>query len=53
MEPQTRGADRWTFLIGGVAAFLGSLLGMIGNLIHPATPINDAAGVAQAIAESD
>ena len=49
----TRGADRWTFLIGGVAAVLGSLLGMVGNLIHPATPINDAVGVAQAIAESD
>jgi hypothetical protein len=54
MEPQTtRGADRWTFLIGGVAAVLGSLLGMAGNLIHPATPINDAVGVAQTIAEND
>ena len=54
MLPQTtRGADRWTFLIGGAAAVIGSLLGMVGNLIHPNTPINDAVGVAQAIAESD
>lgn len=49
----THGADRWTFLIGGMAAVLGSLLGMVGNLIHPATPINDAVGVAQAIADAD
>ena len=54
MVPQTTGgSDRWTFLIGGVAAVLGSLLGMVGNLIHPATPINDAVGVARTIAESD
>jgi hypothetical protein len=54
MVPQTTpGADRWTFLIGGVAAVLGSLLGMVGNVIHPATPIDDAVGVAQTIAETD
>ena len=49
----TRGSDRWLFLIGGVAAIVGSLLGMVGNLIHPDTPIGDPAGVAQAIVQSE
>ena len=49
----TRGSDRWLFLIGGAAAIGGSLIGMVGNLIHPDTPIGDAAGVAQAIVESE
>ncbi len=30
-----RESDRWLFLIGGVAAIVGSLIGMVGNLIHP------------------
>jgi hypothetical protein len=38
---------------GSRAAIAGSLLGMIGNLIHPATPLDSQAGVARVIAESD
>ena len=49
----TRGSDRWLFLIGGVAAIVGSLIGMVGNLIHPDTPIGDPTGVALAIAQSE
>ncbi len=47
------GSDQWLFLIGGVAAVVGSLLGMVGNLIHPDTPIGDPTGVARVIADSD
>jgi Domain of unknown function (DUF4386) len=47
------GTERWTLLLGGLAAIVGSLLGMVGNLVHPETPIGDPAGVAQAIATSD
>jgi hypothetical protein len=36
--------------IGSKAAIVGSLLGMVGNLIHPATPLDDPQGVARAIA---
>jgi len=46
-------SDRWVFLIGGIAAIVGSLMGMVGNLIHPATPLDDPEGVARVIAESD
>jgi hypothetical protein len=45
--------DRRIYLIGGVAAIVGSLMGMVGNLIHPATPLDDPEGVARVIAESD
>ncbi|MGH2445132.1 MAG: hypothetical protein ACRDGD_03740 [Candidatus Limnocylindria bacterium] len=48
----TAAIDRLTFLIGGIAAIVGSLLGMVGNLIHPATPIGDAHGVAHTITGS-
>jgi hypothetical protein len=41
------------FRIGGVAAIVGSLLGMVGNLIHPVTPIGDPEGTARVIAESE
>ena len=44
--------DRWVFRLGGVAAVTGALLGMVGNLIHPATPIDDPVGVARVIADS-
>jgi hypothetical protein len=46
-------SDRWVFMIGGIAAIMGSLMGMVGNLIHPATPFDDPEGVARVIAESD
>ncbi len=45
-------SDRSIFAIGGVAAIVGSLMGMVGNLVHPATPVNDPEGVARVIAES-
>jgi hypothetical protein len=41
------------FRIGSVAGILGSLLAMVGNLLHPATPIGDPEGVAQTIAQSE
>ena len=44
---------RWVYRIGGIAAIVGSLLGGIGNLVHPVTPIGDPEGVARVIAESD
>jgi hypothetical protein len=47
------GLDRRVYLIGGVAAIVGSLMGMMGNIIHPATPLDDPQGVARVIAESD
>jgi hypothetical protein len=39
--------------IGSKAAIVGSLLGMVGNLVHPATPLDDPQGVARVIADSD
>lgn len=39
--------------IGSKAAIAGSLLGMVGNLIHPAAPLDDRPGVARVIADSD
>jgi Domain of unknown function (DUF4386) len=41
------------FTIGARAAIVGSLLGLVGNLIHPITPIDDPEGVARVIADSD
>jgi hypothetical protein len=43
---------RSLFRIGGWAAIIGSLLGGVGNAIHPVTPGNDPVGVARVIAES-
>lgn len=45
--------DRRVFRIGGAAAVAGALLGMVGNLVHPVTPIDDPEGVARVIAESE
>ena len=47
------GYERSLLRIGGMAGIVGSLLGMVGNLIHPATPIDDPEGVARVIADSD
>lgn len=41
------------FRIGAVAGIVGALLAMVGNLLHPATPIGDPEGVAQTIAQSE
>jgi hypothetical protein len=45
--------DRWVFRLGGIAAIAGALLGMVGNLVHPVTPIDDPEGVARVIADSE
>jgi len=50
-EPIT--TQRWIFRLGAAAAIVGSLAGMVGNLIHPATPLDDPPGVARVIADSD
>jgi hypothetical protein len=44
--------ERWVLRIGGWAAVAGSLLGGIGNLVHPVTPMHDPVGVARVIAGS-
>jgi hypothetical protein len=41
------------FRIGSIAGIVGALLAMVGNLLHPATPIGDPEGVAQTIAQSE
>jgi hypothetical protein len=49
----TRCEEGVIFWIGSVAGILGSLLAMVGNLLHPATPIGDPEGVARTIAQSE
>ncbi len=45
--------DRWMFRIGGIAAIVGALFGLVGNLIHPETPGPfDPEGTARVVAES-
>jgi MFS family permease len=44
--------DRWVYRMGGGAAIIGAVLGLIGNLVHPVTPMNDPVGVARVIADS-
>jgi hypothetical protein len=41
------------FRMGSVAGIIGALLAMVGNLLHPATPIGDPESVAQTIAQSE
>src|SRR5512132_686597 len=44
---------RWLFRIGGGSAVAGALLGLVGNLIHPATAgPNDPEATARVVAES-
>jgi hypothetical protein len=38
--------------IGSYAGIAGALLGLVGNLLHPATPIGDPEAVARTIADS-
>ena len=45
--------DRWIVRLGSTAGIVGSLLAMVGNLLHPATPIGDPEGVVRTIAESE
>ncbi|HZA81280.1 MAG TPA: hypothetical protein VFC13_07375 [Actinomycetes bacterium] len=42
----------WTMRIGSTAGIAGALLAMVGNLAHPATPIDDPEGLARTIADS-
>jgi uncharacterized membrane protein len=53
MTTKLRREERGIFRIGSVAGIVGSLLAMVGNLLHPATPIGDPQGVARTIAESE
>jgi len=54
MTTHTRRKEEGHILrIGSVAGIVGSLLAMIGNLLHPATPIGDPEGVARTIAQSE
>src|SRR5215204_4574379 len=53
MKTPTRREQRGILRIGAVAGIVGSLLAMVGNLLHPATPIGDPEGVARTIAESE
>ena len=42
----------WILRVGSYAGIAGALLGLVGNLLHPATPIGDPEGVARTIAGS-
>src|SRR5215218_1701074 len=53
MTNHTRHEEWSIFRIGSVAGIVGSLLAMVGNLLHPATPIGDPEGVARTIAQSE
>jgi hypothetical protein len=43
--------ERWLFRLGAIAAVVGSLVSGVGNLFHPATPLNPE-GVAQVVIDS-
>jgi hypothetical protein len=45
-------AAGWILRMGSTAGIVGALLGLVGNLLHPATPTGDPEGVARAIADS-
>src|SRR5918994_2254479 len=46
--------EEWSiFRIGAVAGIVGSLLAMVGNLLHPATPTGNPESVARTIAQSE
>lgn len=45
-------SEKWVLRLGGWAAIVGALMGMVGNLLHPATPIGDPLGTAEVIAGS-
>jgi len=53
MTTNPRPEEGSVFRIGAVAGIVGSLLAMVGNLLHPATPIGDPEGVARTIAQSE
>jgi hypothetical protein len=51
-QPRSLSAEGWGFRLGAGAAVSGSLLAMVGNLLHPVTPLGQSEGVARAIASS-
>src|SRR5215216_5719284 len=53
MTTNPRPEEGSVFRIGSVAGIIGSLLAMVGNLLHPATPIGDPEGVARTIADGE
>jgi len=53
MTTNPRPEEGSIFRIGSVAGIIGALLAMVGNLLHPATPIGDPEGVARTIAHSE
>jgi hypothetical protein len=53
MPTKTRHEEGSILRIGSVAGIVGALLAIVGNLLHPATPIGDPQGVAQTIARSE
>jgi hypothetical protein len=46
-------SEAWIIRVGAAAGIVGSLLAMVGNLLHPATPTGDPEGVARTIADSE
>src|SRR5918995_3440297 len=53
MNTHTRREEGGIFRLGAVAGIVGALLAMVGNLLHPATPIGDPEGEAQTITQSE
>lgn len=52
IEAQRTGTEVWIVRLGAWGGVVGSLLAMVGNLLHPATPTGDPQGVARTIADS-
>jgi hypothetical protein len=44
--------ERWLYRMGGWSVIVGAVLGLVGNLVHPVTPMDNPEGVARVIAES-
>ena len=51
MSEQTT-SEGWVLRLGAGAGIVGALIGMVGNLLHPAVPSGDPEGIARTIAES-
>ena len=52
IQAQRTGTEVWIVRLGAWGGIVGSLLAMVGNLLHPATPTIDPEGVARTIADS-
>src|SRR5919106_3025312 len=49
MREQTT-SEGWVLRLGAGAGIVGALIGMVGNLLHPAVPTGDPEGIARTIA---